>query len=259
MRLQFVFEVPPLPCPIQKVQGAVSQQRGDHPTLRGPRAVGFAAAYALPGAVRVVAAHRGFEPLLDEAQDAPIHNALRDHGQQFGLRDTVEVVRQVGVDDWGVAGPERLGNVVHRIMGRSLGPESVRIRTEVGFKDRLDDEFHGHLRHPVSDRRDPQRTETAVRFKSHDASHRLGSVGLGLQITGQFPQKRVYPDSTLYGLEADPITTGAASIGSDKPPGMIEDILLADLVVEGVQAIGRFLLGLGIQLPLQRPDRLRGG
>ena len=59
----------------------------------------------------------------------------------------------------------------------------------------------------------------------------MGSVGLGFQITGQFPQKRVYPDSTLYGLEADPITTGAASIGSDKPPGMIEDILLADLVV----------------------------
>lgn len=144
----------------------------------------------------------------------------------------------------GVAGPECVGDVVHRIMGRSLGPESVRIRTEVGFKDGLDDELDGHLHNPVSHRRDSQRTQPAVRFGHHDAPHRLGAVGLGLQITGQFPQKRVYPDSALYGLEADPITPGAASIGSDKPPGMIEDICPADLVVERVKAIGRFLLGL---------------
>ncbi len=78
----------------------------------------------------------------------------------------------------------------------------------------------------------------------------MGSVGLGLQITGQFPQKRVYPDSALYGLEADPITTRAASIGSDEPPCVIEDISTADLVVECVKAIGRFLLGLGLELPL---------
>ena len=65
-------------------------------------------------------------------------------------------------------------------------------------------------------------------------------------MTGQFPQKRVYPHSALYGLKADPIDTGTASVGTDKPPGMSEDIRSADLVVERVKAIGRFLLGLDI-------------
>jgi hypothetical protein len=87
----------------------------------------------------------------------------------------------------------------------------------------------------------------------------LGSVGLVFQITGQSPQKRVYPDAALYGLEADPINPRAASISSDEPPGMMEDIRTAELVVERVKAIGRFVLGLGIELPLPRPDRLRGG
>ena len=45
----------------------------------------------------------------------------------------------------------------------------------------------------------------------------------------EIPQKRVDPDSALYGLETAPITPRAA------------------------------LLGLGIELPLPRPDRLRGG
>lgn len=77
------------------------------------------------------------------------------------------------------------------------------------------DEFHGHLRHPIADCRDPQRPLTAVRFGDHDAPHRLGTVGLVLQITGQFPQKRFYPDSVLYGLKANPIDAGTASVGLD--------------------------------------------
>jgi hypothetical protein len=78
----------------------------------------------------------------------------------------------------------------------------------------------------------------------------LGSVGLVFQITGQFPQKRFYPDSAFYGFKADPVNAGTASVGTDKTPGVMEDILPADLVVERVKAVGRFLLGLGIQLPL---------
>ena len=121
---------------------------------------------------------------------------------------------------------------------------------EVGFKDRFDDELHRHLRDPVADGRNAQRTQTAVRFGNHDTPHRLGYVGLVFQITGQFLQKRFYPDSVFYGLEADPVNAGAASVGTDKSPSVTEDVFSADLVVERVKAIGRFLLGLGIQLPL---------
>jgi len=136
----------------------------------------------------------------------------------------------------GVAGPERIGSVVPRIMGRSLGPESVRIRPKVGFNDWLDDERDGPLRHSVSDRLDPQRTQPAVHFESHDAPYRLGSVGLLFQVTGQFPQKHVYPDSALYGSQADPINAGTASVSPNKTPRMGEYLSSAALVVERVTA-----------------------
>ncbi|MEF8770214.1 hypothetical protein [Candidatus Accumulibacter contiguus] len=122
--------------------------------------------------------------------------------------------------------------------------------TEIGFKDRFDDEFHRHLCDPIAQRRYPKRALTAVRFGNHDAPYRLGSVGLVFQITGQVPQERLYPDSALDGLEADPINARTASVRPDKPPGMTEDVFPVELVVKRVKAIGWFLLGLGIQLPL---------
>jgi hypothetical protein len=80
-----------------------------------------------------------------------------------------------------------------------------------------------------------------------------------LQVTGQFPQKSFYPFASLDGLEADPVDAGAASIGPDQSPGVAEDVRPADFVVERVETVGRFLLGLGIELPLERPDAVRGG
>jgi hypothetical protein len=78
----------------------------------------------------------------------------------------------------------------------------------------------------------------------------LGSVGFIFQFSGQFQQKRFYPDYVLYGFEAHPISAGTTLVSTDKTPSMIEDIFSVYLVVEYVKAIGRFLLGLGIQLPL---------
>ena len=60
--LQFPAQLMFVPDPIQQVQVAVGQQRGDHATLRRTFAVGFAAAYILPGAVLVLANDRRFEP-----------------------------------------------------------------------------------------------------------------------------------------------------------------------------------------------------
>jgi hypothetical protein len=132
------------------------------------------------------------------------------------------------------------------------------VLTEVGFKDRFDDEFHRHLCDPIAERRYPERALTAIRFGNHDAPYRLGAVGLVFQITGQVPQKRFYPYAVFYGLEIDPINTGTASVRPDKPPSVTEDVFPADLVVERVKAVGRFLLGLGVKLPLERPDGVRG-
>lgn len=50
-------------------------------------------------------------------------------------------------------------------------------------------EFDRHLRYPVADRRYPQRAHAAVRLGDQHAPHRLGTVGLCLQFTGQLPQE----------------------------------------------------------------------
>ena len=172
--------------------------------------------------VAVFPHNRGLEPQVDEIQNAPIHTAFRDYGQQFGGRDAGTVLRQVGVYDGGVAGPECMGDVVHGIVGRFPGSQSVRVRTAVGCKNRFDEELHRHLRDPVAARRYPQRAQTAVRFGDHDAPHRGGSVGFVFQVWGQVPQQRCSPASVLDGLEADPLDAGTASVGPDKPPRVTE-------------------------------------
>ena len=103
--------------------------------------------------------------------------------------------------------------------------------------------FHRHLRYSVADRRYSQRTQTAVRFRDHDAPHGLSPVGLVFQITGQFLQKRFYLHSAFYGVKVNPVNpvnARTASVGLNQSPCMMEDIFTADLVVECVKAIGRF-------------------
>jgi hypothetical protein len=85
--------------------------------------MGFPSTYGPPLPVVVFADNRGFEPLFDEAQNAPIDNALGHHDQQLGVRDAVEVFRQVRIYDVGVTGPQRVGDVVHGIMRRLPRPK----------------------------------------------------------------------------------------------------------------------------------------
>ncbi|MGA1351272.1 MAG: hypothetical protein ACO31B_09055 [Burkholderiaceae bacterium] len=80
-----------------------------------------------------------------------------------------------------------------------------------------------------------------------------------MQITGQLPQKAFYPFATLHGLKAQPVNARAAFVGPNQMPSMTEDVCPVDLVIKRIEAVGRLLLGLGIKLPLERPDRLRGG
>ena len=113
-----------------------------------------------------------------------VNYAHRADGQQFGVGDTVEVFRQVGIDDVGVALMKGVRYVIYRIMGGFLWPESIGIRAEIRFKYRFDDKLYRHLGYPVADRRYPERAHAAVRFGDHDAPHRTGVVGFVFQVLG---------------------------------------------------------------------------
>jgi site-specific DNA recombinase len=249
-QVNVVFRIPPS-LPYSPTSDYLQHcGRREHATLRCADAVGFTTADILSGAVLVLFDDRRFEPHFDQVQNRTVNNALGYDSQQFGVGNAVEVFRQVGINDMGVAIIERFGYLIYSITGRFLWPESVGIRTEIGFKYRLDDELGRHLDYPITDRRYPERAQVAIRFGNHNAPYRTWLVGLVFQILGQFQQKRVYPNRLLYVLEVSPINAGTSFVGANKPVSKHEDVCPPYLVVERIEAIGRFLLGLGIELPL---------
>jgi len=66
--------------------------------------------------------------------------------------------------------------------------------------------------------------------------------------TGHAPSSS--PLSSLDFHKGDAGAAGAAFVGTDKLVGMTEDVRPINLVVQGVEATGRFLLGLAVELPL---------
>ena len=66
------------------------------------------------------------------------------------------------------------------------------------------------------------------------------------------------PSSSLLSLapscldvpEGDTINPGAALIGTDKVVGVTENVRPIDLIIQGMEAAGRFLFGLAVELPL---------
>ena len=67
---------------------------------------------------------------------------------------------------------------------------------------------------------------------------------LGSQRLSQLRQKGGFPFVFPDGLEGDAVDTGAPLVGTDTVIGMTEDVCPADLVVQGVEVEGRFLLAL---------------
>ena len=59
-----------------------------------------------------------------------------------------------------------------------------------------------------------------------------------------------YDHMFLDGLEGYAVNPGAPFVGTDKAVGKLKDVGPIYLVVQGVEAAGRFLLGLAVELPL---------
>src|SRR3989338_355262 len=115
-------------------------------------------------------------------QNRTVNYALGYDSQQFVMGYAVKILRQVGINDFGVALMQGIGYFIDRIMGGFLWPEPVGVRTEIRFKYRLDNQLYRHLGSPVPDPLDTERTLTAVRFGYHDAPHRTRVISLVFQV-----------------------------------------------------------------------------
>jgi hypothetical protein len=189
--------------------------------------------------------HRRFQPRLDQLQEMPIADAPGHRSHQLGVGDAVEVAGQVRVDDVRMPRTEQPVDLPDGIQGAAFGSIGVLLRLKVGLEDRLQDQHHGHLRHAVSNRPDPQRSCFALRFGDGDPPHGLWLVRLLSQVFGQFVQ----PALDAVGLDVRRAVVGTAAV-----EGEFQDVATVHLVVQQVEAIAGRSLRFGMQRLLEFPN-----
>jgi hypothetical protein len=96
-----------------------------------------------------------------------------DGFQQLGMRDTPEVIREVGIHDFRVAVKQRLLHRHDRLLGIAPRAVSVLLGGEVGFKDRLQHQHRCCHADPIAQGRDAQGPEIAIGVGNEDTSDRL--------------------------------------------------------------------------------------
>jgi hypothetical protein len=132
----------------------------------------------------------------------------------------------------------------------ALGTIPVRARQKVRLEQRLNDDLARLLDHPISDRRDPQRTLTTIGLRDLHPQHRLRSISLGLQVSSEFPKENL-DTMALYILDAHAIDAGTSAVGSHFQPGPPQYIGPDDAVIQSVEPTAPTPLGRKIQSALE--------
>src|SRR5512139_3320657 len=159
----------------------------------------------------------------------------------------IEVLRNVGIDDFGSAFKEAILYILNRLMGIPLRSESVRVVLKVGFEDRLDYHLHGHLYDSVLDHRYSQRPLTPGCFRNVDPANSLRLVVFPLEFSRDLFKIPLRPSfSLLYLLKGLAIYPRRSFVRFDKSVGMAQDVHPVNLVIKKIESILLFLLGLPV-------------
>ena len=172
------------------------------------------------------------------------------------MGDAPEVVREVGVNDFRVAAEQQLFHLDHRLLGVSPGTVGVLFWWKVGFEDRFQHQHRCCHADPIPQGRDAQRPEFAVGLRYEHSSDGIRSVSLLPERKRQFAKPPLHP-IRLDVREVLTIHTRCALVGAALGIGMRQDVLAADLVVQGVEAIAGFCLRFRVQRRLQFLNTLR--
>ena len=162
------------------------------------------------------------------------------------MRDAPEVVRQVGINDFPVTKEQRLFHLDHRLLGIAAPPVGVLFRWKVGLEDRIEHQHCCCHAHPIAQGGNSQRPEFAVVLADEHSSYRVRLVVFLRERKRQFPKPR------LHAIRLDirkvlSIPTRCATVGAALGPGVSQDILAVDLVVQGVETKARLCLRFRVQ------------
>ena len=172
------------------------------------------------------------------------------------MGDAPEVVREVGVDDFRVATEQQRSHLDHCLLGVAPRTVGVLFWWKVGFEDRFQHQHRCCHADPIPQGRDAQRPEFAVGLRYEHSSDGVRSVSLLPERKRQFAEPPLHP-IRLDVREVLAIHTGCALVGAALGIGMRQDVLAADLVVQGVEAIPGFCLRFRVQRLLQFLNTLR--
>jgi len=173
-----------------------------------------------PGSVCVVLLDWRLEPHLDEAQDVAIHNTSGHRLEEVRVRNRIEVARQIGVYDIGVAPDDMPVHFLDCVDSPTSGAIAVRSVLEVGLEDRLQHDLGGGLDGPVTDGRNTERAlASAIALRDHHPPYRIGPIRLRDQVLAQARQPCLQARRINLG-EAHSIHTRSARIGAGQPIGV---------------------------------------
>ena len=165
----------------------------------------------------------------------------------------IQVPFQVRVHYIGVPGVDQVMDVTHRF--QRFPPPTIRVllRLHVGLEDRVEHQHRRRLHHAVTDRRNPQRSFSTVRFGRVRPQDGVGSVLLLPEILRQFAEPPFAPIG-LDVLEALTVHAGNPAVGTALGVGVGQHVFAVQLVVKRVETIVRRSLRFRVQRRLQFPN-----
>src|SRR4051794_3747653 len=149
------------------MQKQVGQDRANDPALWRP---------LFSWHKRTVLQHLGcFQPTLDIQQHPPTLRVLAHRTQEEPPIDAVEETLDVKVDDPVVA-PASLTRCPDGIDCRTPRPISIRVRMEHWFQQRLQISTNNLLRNAIRNRRNAQRSRSAIRLRYVHPAYRRRQI-----------------------------------------------------------------------------------
>jgi len=148
---------------------------------------------------------------------------------------------QVTAADVRVAAEHQLLHLYDCLLGVSLSAVGVDFRRKIGFEDRRQHQRRRCHADPIPHGRDAQRPEFAVGLWDEHSSDRIRLVALLPERKRQFAKPPL--DAICLDVrEVLAVDPRRALVGAALGIGMRQNVLAADLVVEGVEAVAGFCL-----------------
>src|SRR5262245_35791499 len=231
----------------------VRQQRRRHPALRRSPGRLLSATHP-PMSARVGLLDRRFQPHPDQTQHLPVTDAPCHARHQLRVRNRVEVLRHIGVDDFGVPLINRLMDPSNRIVRTPLRAIPIGRLIEIRFENRFQHQHRCGLYDPIADRGDAERPLTrAPKFGNHHSFDRSWCVAFAANLLPHGTEPAVHA-VCFDARERFSINARRPTVRMAARVGVREDVFTPHLVIQRMEPPRRLLLGLHVERSLERPN-----